>query len=167
MSVNRRQNYMDSMRVICFLFCLQTVLTAGAARDADAIVGAWEADNKKDIVHIKIERDGEIYSGTIVWIEEKFFPPDDPRGMGGKPKTDRNNPDPALRTRPIVGLAVVGGLRYAGRGEWKGGWIYAPDRGRKARCKAKLTPHGTLRVRGFIGHPLFGSSLEWRRVEPR
>ena len=155
------------MRVLCLLFCLQAASTAGAAGEADAIAGIWEVDNKKDIVRIEIGRTGETYGGSIVWIQEKFFPQDDPRGMGGEPKTDRNNPDPALRTRPITGLAVVGGLRYAGKRQWQGGWLYAPDRGRKARCKAKLTARGTLRVRGFVGHPIFGSSMEWRRVEPR
>lgn len=137
---------MDSMRVLFLLFCLQSASIAGAARDADAIVGTWKVNNKKDIVHIEIERVDETSSGTIVWIEEKFFPSDDPRGMGGRPKVDRNNPDPSLRTRPIVGIAVVGDLRYAGNREWKAGWIYAPDRGRKARCRAKLISRQTLRV---------------------
>ncbi len=155
------------MRVLWLIFCLQAVLAAGAAGDADAIVGVWEADNGKDVVHVAIERSGETYCGTIVWTEQKFFPPDDPWGMGGQPKVDRNNPDPALRARPVVGIAVVGDLRYAGKREWKRGWIYAPDRGRKARCKAKLTSPRTLKVRGFLGHPFFGNSLEWRRVEQR
>ena len=155
------------MRVLWLFVGLQAALAAGAAQDAGAIVGVWEADNGKDVVRIAIERTGETYGGSIVWIEEQFFPPNDPRGMGGKPKVDRNNPDPALRARPIVGLAVVGDLRYAGKREWKTGWIYAPDRGRKARCRAKLTPRGTLRVRGFIGHPFFGIGQEWRRVEKR
>lgn len=152
--------------VLIFFFCLPPLAAAAAdLRNPDAIAGTWEVDNSKDIVRIEIKRSGDAYGGSIVWIERKFFPADDPRGMGGQPKVDRNNPDPALRSRPIEGVEVLGNLRFAGKGEWKGGWIYAPDRGRRARCKAKLTPSGNLRVRGFIGYPIFGSSMEWRRVE--
>jgi hypothetical protein len=31
---------------------------------------------------------------------------------------DRQNPDPALRARPVVGLEVLRGLREAGNGAW-------------------------------------------------
>ncbi len=152
------------MRLVIAACCFQLVSVV-AAQNADAIVGRWEVNNKKDIVHIEIKQAGDSYSGSIVWIKEKLFPENDPRGMGGEPKVDRNNPDPALRTRPIVGVEVLAELKYFGRGEWKQGRLYAPDRGRMASCKMKLLSNGSLRVRGFVGHPIFGRSMEWRRLK--
>ena len=152
------------MRLV-FAICFLQLVSAAAPRNADAIVGTWEVNNKKDIVHIEIKRAGGMYGGTIVWIKEKFFPANDPRGMGGQPKVDRNNPDPVLRARPIVGVEVLGKLHHTGDDEWKQGWLYAPDRGRIASCKMKLLSNGTLKVRGFIGHPIFGTSMRWRRLE--
>lgn len=152
------------MRLVFAICCLQLV-SAAAPPNADTIVGIWEVNNKKDIVHIEIKQAGGMYGGTIVWIKQKYFPENDPRGMGGQPKVDRNNPDPTLRTRPIVGVEVLGELRHTGNGEWKQGWLYAPDRGRVASCKMKLLSNGTLKVRGFIGHPIFGTSMQWRRLE--
>ncbi|MDN5869669.1 MAG: DUF2147 domain-containing protein [Nitrococcus sp.] len=55
-----------------------------------------------------------VYSGHVVWLKEPLFPADDRKGMAGKPKVDRLNPDSALRSRPIIGLAVLTGLHYAG-----------------------------------------------------
>jgi len=153
------------MRSVLLTLCLAATLPAASLTGGDDIVGTWEIAYREEVVHVEISRAGEIFSGTIVWIENEFFPPDDPKGMAGQPKVDRNNPDPALRTRPIVGIAILGDLRYSGNREWNGGWIYPPDRGRKAHCKLELKSQDTLHVRGFVGLPLFGRTVVWRRVD--
>lgn len=153
--------------MIRFWLCLCLFGSAALAADAppaDAILGAWETSTAKDVVHIEVQRLDGVYSGKIVWIKDPVFPPDDPRGMGGQPKVDRRNPDPALRTRPIVGIEVLSDMRYQGDGEWGGGSVYSPDRGIAAQGKAKLMPDGTLRVRGFVGLSLIGTTVEWRRI---
>ena len=69
-----------------------------------------------------------------------------PRPSG--PAVDANNPDPALRHRPIAGLAILTGFTAAGD-RWKGR-IYDPESGRTYR--AELIRDGALlKVRGCIG----------------
>ena len=149
-------------RLLCvWLFGLAA---AAGQQPGDAILGVWEAQTADDVVHIEVQRIGDVYSGKIVWIKDNLFPQDDPRGMGGQPKVDRKNPDPALRTRPIVGVEVLMNMRYEGNGEWGGGSVYSPNRGILAQGKARLLPDGTLKVRGHVGLAFIGSSMQWRRI---
>jgi uncharacterized protein (DUF2147 family) len=142
------------------LACLASA--AVAADDADRILGLWYTD--KDEAQVRIERASDGYQGTIVWLAEPVFPADDGQGMAGKPKVDRENPDPALRTRPVVGLRIMQGFRFAGEGEWRDGSIYDPNNGKTYRCRMRLTDDGRLHVRGYIGISLLGRTTAWRRV---
>ena len=80
-----------------------------------------------------------------------------------RPKTDVNNPDPMLRSRPLIGLELFEGFRYDGDGEWSGGTIYDPNNGKTYSCKLKLIGPDRLKVRGFIGISLIGRSETWKR----
>lgn len=139
--------------------------TLAADPGADAILGLWAT--KDDEAHVDITKSGEQYSGKIVWLEEPIYPPDDEQGMAGLEKVDRENPDPALQKRPILGLEIVSGFTYVGDGLWKGGRIYDPDNGKTYKSKMTLRDDGVLDVRGFIGFSLLGRTTEWTRVETR
>ncbi len=78
---------------------------------------------------------------------------------------DRKNPDPSLRTRPLLDLKMVEGLEYVGDGQWKNGTIYTADTGKSYRFQAKLRPGGVLEVRGYAGLTPFGRTAVWTRVE--
>jgi uncharacterized protein (DUF2147 family) len=139
----------------------------GAARAdeaADAIVGVWEtAHTENGWAHVEIARRGDAYDGTIVWIDEELYRAGDP--MAGRVKVDRENPDPALRARPILGLTIVRGLRHVGGDRWDGGTIYDPESGRTYRSKAVLADGGsTLKLRGFLGISLLGRTSAWKRL---
>ncbi len=64
------------------------------------------------------------------------------------PPTDRNNPDPRLRTRPLVGLNILSGFKDAGD-KWEG-QIYSPERGKVYRSVVFRNKDGTLAVKGCI-----------------
>lgn len=130
---------------------------------ADAIVGLWATEDEE--AHVEIVRDGEEYSGEIVWLSEPIYPPDDERGMGGRKKVDRNNPDESLHDRPIIGLEIMDGFTYDGDGLWRGGRIYDPDNGKTYRCKLTLQDDGSLHVRGYIGFSLLGRTSTWTPVD--
>jgi uncharacterized protein (DUF2147 family) len=83
--------------------------------------------------------------------------------MGGKPKMDRNNPSPDLRTRPLVGLQLMEGFRHKGDHAWEDGKIYDPESGKLYRCKMTLSSPQRLEVRGFIGISLIGRTSTWTR----
>ena len=87
--------------------------------------------------------DAATLCGWIVWLAEPLNPE-------GKPKLDRNNPDAALQTRPIMGLAIVTDMRPAGAGKWSGGEIYDPTVGKSYNSNMKLGQAGELVVEGCI-----------------
>lgn len=133
-----------------------------ADNKADAILGIWITEGGKSHVEITL-RNGH-YEGRIVWLKEPDYPADDQQGMAGKPKVDRENPDSGLRTRPIIGLPLLSGFRYAGDNVWTDGSIYDPESGKTYRCKMTLMKNGELKVRGYIGFSLFGRTTVWTRL---
>lgn len=138
-----------------------------ALADGDAIVGVWKtAPSKNGFAHVEIQRQGSRYFGEITWTDEPNYAPDDPEGMGGQPKIDRNNPDADLRNRPIVGLRIMTDFEYVGQNQWKRGTIYDPESGKTYKCNMKLLEDGTLKVRGYVGISLLGRSTLWTRRDP-
>jgi uncharacterized protein (DUF2147 family) len=129
------------------------VLWLAPARAASApIDGTWltgEADAR-----IRIAPCGAARCGTIVGLKQ----PNDSKT--GKPLTDSNNPDPAKRRRPLVGLTILSGLQPAGDA-WKG-HVYNSDNGKT--YSVTLTPQGTnrLRIQGCL--LVFCSGENWTRA---
>lgn len=143
-----------------FVASLMHGVPAGAADEADRIVGLWATD--KGEAHVEIFKQDGRYWGKIVWLKEPLFPPED--AMAGREKVDRENPDAGLRDRPILGLQIIKGFVYSGGERWEEGTIYDPDNGKTYQCKMWLTESGTLKVRGYIGFSLLGRTTEWLPV---
>ena len=78
----------------------------------------------------------------------------------------RENPDEALRDRPILGLQIMSDFEYDGNDKWKKGTIYAPDDGKTYKSKMSLS-EDVLKVRGYIGISMLGRTEEWTRVPPK
>jgi len=124
---------------------------------ADDVVGKW--NTFKDGRHhatIEIYRSGTgTYEGRIIWGEHPG-------------RLDTKNPDPALRSRPVVGTVILRDFRYKGENEWSGGRIYDPESGHDYKSYMKLEEDGrdmnTLRLRGYIGISLLGRTEKWSRA---
>ena len=125
------------------------------AQKADAILGTWANANGQD--HILIYKRDDKFFGKLDWIK---FPNDE----NGKPKTDKNNPDPALRSRPDLGLELLKDFTFDGDNVYSGGTVYDPKNGKTYNCKMTLEGN-KLTIRGFIGISLFGRSVTWTRVK--
>jgi uncharacterized protein (DUF2147 family) len=119
-------------------------------------VGVWLHDSKR--IRLEIKPCGGELCGKLVW----FRWPNDAEGL---PLVDLKNPDPALRTRPLLGLTVLSGLRRAGDGTWKDGDIYNPDDGREYSVNLSVQEDGNLRARVYVFLPLFGETKIWTRVD--
>ena len=133
--------------------------------EADAVLGKWLTDAKgTEMAQVEIYRDGGRYFGRITWLEYPEFRDDDEQGMGGMVKVDRENRDPALRSRPVQGLVIMKDFKYGGAWKWKGGTIYDPENGKTYRGAIQLTSGGILKMRGYVGIPLFGRTTRWSRV---
>jgi len=106
----------------------------GAAAAPAPVAGRWLTLEGKAIV--EIAPCGAQLCGRIVKVLK-------PRPGG--PSVDANNPDPAKRSRPIEGIAILSNFSPAGD-RWKG-QIYDPESGRTYR--SELTRNaGTLHVKG-------------------
>lgn len=149
-------------------YCAGLVLLTGfwlapgsLADDGGAVQGVWISEDGRG--HIEIRKENGEFCGKIVWLSEPDYPADDPEP--GKPRHDRNNPDPAKQARPILGLQVLEGFRYDGDGKWSGGTIYDPDNGKTYKCKMTMENADTLKVRGFIGVSVIGRTAVWTRFK--
>jgi uncharacterized protein (DUF2147 family) len=98
---------------------------------------------------------GSSLCGRIVWLAE-------PADANGQPKRDINNPDPALRQQPIMGLTILKGLQpHDGNTQLKG-MVYNAENGKV--YDVYLAPNGaTMGVEGCFAMFLCGSQT-WTRV---
>lgn len=153
------------MRKIAWVLALAFLGVIGAAAQApnpDAIVGRWLDGKGK--AHIDIYKSNGKYFGKIVWLKEPRYLADDKKGMAGQTKVDRENPDPARRKQPILGLVILRDFVFEDN-LWQQGRIYDPDNGKDYKCKMTLKSPNALEVRGFIGFSFIGRTENWTRVK--
>src|ERR1700745_1480404 len=79
-----------------FLFVTRPVFAAPAEP-----VGQWYAEG--GAAGVEITPCADALCGRVVWLHS-------PLDEDGCELRDKNNPDPALRNRPVVGLQILGGL---------------------------------------------------------
>jgi len=134
-----------------------------AAQKPDAIGGTWWNEEKD--AQIEVYPCEGKFCGKIIMLKEPNYPADDPKGMAGKPKVDRENPEASQRESPILGMNLVWGFTHSGENLWEGGFIYNPRDGKTYKCKMTLENPDQLKVRGFIGISLIGKTNIWTRVK--
>ena len=122
---------------------------------AQDVVGKWKLEDGTAIV--EVYKSGDAFNGKIVWLAN-------PTEADGSPAVDSNNPDKALRTRQIMGLNMLSGLKKSGN-EYSGGSIYDPGNGKTYNCSMKVEGK-VLKVRGSLDKKgLIGRTMDWFRVE--
>ena len=141
-------------RFACALLLTLLAATAIGAQSQTQI-GVWLHANKR--IRVEIAPCGDRLCGKIVW----FKWPNDAQGL---PLVDLKNADPALRTRPLLGLTVLRGLRPTGERTWEDGKIYNPDDGVDYRALMSIEDNGALRVRAYVLLPQLGKTQIWTRV---
>jgi uncharacterized protein (DUF2147 family) len=118
-------------------------------------IGEWTTEGDKARVRIEpCAADPQKLCGTITW---SYRPADAPAGT----LVDVHNQDPALRSRPIVGLPLIQGFAPDGLDAWAGGTIYDPEGGRTYKSKMRLTGPDVLEVDGCV--LFFCQSQTWTR----
>jgi len=131
------------------------IFAAPAAAQSPTPTGVWLHANKR--IQIEIAPCGDRLCAKIVWFQW-------PNDAGGLPLVDLKNKDPALRGRPLLGLAVLQGLRQTGENAWTDGEIYNPDDGENYLARMSIQDDGSLRIRAYVLLPLFGHTLIWTRI---
>ena len=130
-----------------------------------AIVGATWADNPsgttppaptgewlvaKKLARIKVVDCDRQMWGVVSWEMQ--------------PGVDSKNPDPALRSRPTLGMPILLGMAQSKVNQWDG-QIYNSQDGHTYSANIKLETANVLRVQGcFLGFLCGGE--DWTRVDP-
>lgn len=126
--------------MIRHLILAAALLSAGSpAHAASAPEGVWQTDGGK--ARVRITACGDSVCATLVGLRK-------PNDKQGRPKTDRRNPDPAKRSRPVIGLSLLSSMRPDGEG-WTGKF-YNPDDGETYAGSLASGPNGTLRLKGCV-----------------
>lgn len=143
------------MRIWVLLTAVLLVTATLHAADTKGVTGLWNTEDNESKLEFFTCRDKICV--RIAWLKEPNYT-DAKEGPIGTPKVDLNNPDPALRNRPMLGLQIMEGFTATGNDRWENGIIYDPDNGKTYRGKLHLVSPNKLELRGYIGISLFGST---------
>ena len=124
----------------------------GAAADNGAN-GVWIMDNGK--VTVRVAPCGGNLCGTVVALKK-------PRNDAGQPRLDKENPNPSLRSRSVIGLTILSNMKPDGGKRWNG-TIYNPDDGRSYRSQMKMQDTDTMKVDGCV--MIFCKSMKFTRLQ--
>jgi uncharacterized protein (DUF2147 family) len=143
-------------------FCVVSLaIMALQAFDANAaqpseVAGVWLSP--KANMRVRIGPCGAALCGNIIWLKVSSNP------QTGEQLTDRNNPDPANRSKPLLGVQMVSGLKPSGTaGEWTG-QVYSPGEGKTYDANFLMDGPNTLKVEVCRIAGLLCGVLTWTRV---
>jgi uncharacterized protein (DUF2147 family) len=104
-----------------------------------ALEGTWLTEDGSS--KIRFESCGAFSCGRLVWLRD----PNDPET--GQPLLDKNNPDPALRGRRLLGILVFTELQAVHSGAWKAKAYNAED-SKQYDVTLTITPPDQLSLKG-------------------
>ncbi|MDT8759399.1 DUF2147 domain-containing protein [Sphingomonas psychrotolerans] len=131
-------------------------MTAAASPEGQAgdkaLIGRWHTEREGGVV--EIHRCGQALCGRVV---------DGARLRTNPDQRDVRNPDPAQRSRKVLGARVLNGFT-GGPDRWKGGPLYDPETGNRAASGTlTLVTPDVLKVQGCIAMFLCKTQT-WRRA---
>ncbi len=130
--------------LLSLLFALQTVPSMSG------LIGSWKTSDNS-IIRVYACQGSNLCARLVT-----VGPKDDP-------KVDLNNPDAALRSRPLCGLTIGTGFAPDGASSAKDGKIYDPESGKT--YSAQMQGDGdVLKLHGYVGISLLGRTETWHRV---
>ena len=137
------------------IFSIAFMAMSLCAVSAQDVIGKWKLEDGTAIV--EVYQQGDVFNGKIVWLEN-------PTEADGSPAKDDKNPDKALRSRQVLGLNMLHGLKKDGA-KYSGGKIYDPGNGKTYNCSMQVEGD-VLNVRGSLdAKGLIGRTMDWFRVK--
>ena len=123
-------------------------IAAPAASDPKSPIGEWITEDGEG--RVRIIACGQALCGVVA---------------GGNPNdTDRHNPDPAKRNRPVDGMSVLIDMKPAKNNHWEG-QIYNAKNGKTYASNISLKSADVLRVEGCVFGGLFCGGQDWTRAK--
>ena len=130
-----------------FITAATLSLCSIGAASAQSPVGEWMV--KDQTAHIRIVSCGNALWGVINWTK-------------GPPGKDENNPDPAKRTRSVMGMPILINMKPAER-QWEGE-VYNAQNGQTYTSYISLKSPDVLSIEGCVLGGLFCGGEDWTRV---
>ena len=107
---------------------------------------------------IQIADCGGALCGSIVWLKD----PND--AETAKPRLDKFNADASKRSRPLMGVTIVIGMKPAGTDKWSG-QVYNAEDGKTYTGSITLTSANTLDLKGCALAGLICKTQTWTRTK--
>jgi len=132
-----------------FLVAWAALLASSAPVAAqDSLTGTWRVKDGKALVRI-VDCSGK-YWGVVAWEKS--------------PGVDNKNPNPALKSRPTLGMPVLLGMTPDQTGRWTG-HIYNAEDGQTYESHITFAGANGLRVEGCVLGFMCGGET-WSRAAP-
>ena len=147
------------------LVLLLGAFASAASAQQPSVMGTWLTASGKAEVRIAPCPDSK--SGPICGVIVGLTEPRGPDGVVVAPEvaTDWRNGDPALRGRKVLGMPLIWGFKKTSDANaFEDGQIYNGENGKIYNANLSLQPDGKLRLRGYVGSPMFGETQIWTRV---
>ena len=141
-------------RYLVAAVALLALTSAETALAADP-VGVWLTQGGNS--RIRVADCGGALCGTIIWLKE----PNDPDT--GKPKLDKHNSDASKRTRPLLGVQIVLGMKPAGADKWSG-QVYNAEDGKTYSGNLTFSGGNSLQLQGCALGGLICKGQTWTKV---
>lgn len=122
-----------------------SVAAAGSSFAADSPAGNWVVEDHTAVV--RISKCGGGYCGFVA---------------KGQPGKDYRNPDPRKRSRSLIGIEVLFGMKPSGPNSWSG-QTYNADDGQMYNGKITLAGQGSLQIEGCVPGGGACGSQTWTR----
>lgn len=128
--------------------CVMALL-ATARGQSDSLLGNWTNPTGSTI---HIYQCGSRICANLIGISSS-----------APARVDAENPDPALRGRSLCGLNIGRDFELVSPSRAQGGKLYDPESGKT--YTGSMTRDGDkLKLRGYVGIPLFGRTEVWNRA---
>jgi len=151
-------NFLIKLCVTSLFFVIfATNAFALTAVNTNSVVGYWQTidgKTKKPSSIIEIQQQGQFFEGKIV---KTFSVP------GKKRTTLCTTCTGSQKNKPILGLTIIKNMQCV-PGSCAHGTILDPRSGKIYHATMELINNGQeLKVRGYVGMPLFGKTVIWKR----
>ena len=145
-------------KLLFFTLLIMLAKIAMAQHNCDDIIARWmSAENN---LEVEVFKTGDEYRARVVWFDDS-----DDKSEPMNARCDKKNPNETLRSRKIIGMEVMSGLKYnEDDDEWQHGRIYDSSSGKNWSAKAWLTKDGRLKVRGFWHFEFLGQTMSFNKV---
>jgi len=153
------------MRIPVAAAAALAMLASAASAQESPVMGTWLTAS--GVAQVRIGPCADPASGPICGFVVGLINPKGPDGKAVAPEmaTDYRNADPTQRTRKVIGMPLIWGFKKTSDpNSFEDGRIYNGENGKIYNANISLQPDGKLRLRGYVGSPMFGETQLWTRV---